>query len=142
MPPKRKRAEKEAEETSAKPTTTADNPTNTSLPPSLSYPSPPADSLRIVTWNITSLASCIKKEAHRYILAENAHFYCLQETKLNKSYKWKQDEGWVGDVFGKDDANGSIGKKIEFPKDGSNAEDFCPQKTPKRLYDKFGKKSV
>ncbi|SPO30549.1 related to exodeoxyribonuclease [Ustilago trichophora] len=66
--------------------TTADPslPNNTEMPASLSYDRPSASgSVRITSWNITSLKSSEPKGMMRYIQAEDADIVVLSETKVN-----------------------------------------------------------
>ncbi|GAC94340.1 DNA lyase [Pseudozyma hubeiensis SY62] len=66
--------------------TTADPslPKNTEMPASLSYARPSAPgSVRITSWNITSLKSSEPKGMMRYLEAEDADIVVLSETKVN-----------------------------------------------------------
>ncbi|CBQ71392.1 related to exodeoxyribonuclease [Sporisorium reilianum SRZ2] len=66
--------------------TTADPslPKNTEMPASLSYPRPSdPSSVRITSWNITSLKSSEPKGMMRYLEAEDADIVVLSETKVN-----------------------------------------------------------
>ncbi|KAJ1502423.1 hypothetical protein HMI54_009030, partial [Coelomomyces lativittatus] len=43
-----------------------------------------ASHYKILSWNVGSLAACIKKGFHRYVQSEDPDILCLQETKLNE----------------------------------------------------------
>lgn len=59
-------------------------PNNTEMPASLSYDRPSTSgSVRITSWNITSLKSSEPKGMMRYIEAEDADIVVLSETKVN-----------------------------------------------------------
>jgi hypothetical protein len=57
-------------------------PTQKEMPTKYHYKPTEKDQLKIVSWNICSLNSSIKKGMIDYILAEQPDIICLQETKL------------------------------------------------------------
>ncbi|KAI8048901.1 Endonuclease/exonuclease/phosphatase [Syncephalis plumigaleata] len=57
-------------------------PTQKEMPTTYHYKPTEKDQLKIVSWNICSLNSSIKKGMINYILAEQPDIICLQETKL------------------------------------------------------------
>jgi exodeoxyribonuclease III len=58
---------------------------STVLPKIIKCNDNPADSLKIVSWNVAGINACLKKGFHKYITAEKPDILCLQETKLQKN---------------------------------------------------------
>jgi hypothetical protein len=58
-------------------------PNNMTFPTEFTIPAKPEGSIKIVSYNVASLAACIKKGFNRYIDAEDADIVCVQEHKLN-----------------------------------------------------------
>ncbi|KAJ2804425.1 hypothetical protein H4R21_001646 [Coemansia helicoidea] len=60
-------------------------PTNKTMPTDYSFIAPaPQDALRIVSYNVNSLAASCKKGFKEYVAAEDPDVLCLQETKANQ----------------------------------------------------------
>ena len=54
---------------------------NITLPEELAYQPTPKGCIKIVSYNVNSLAAALKKDLKRYIIAEDPEIICLQETK-------------------------------------------------------------
>ncbi|KAI9193320.1 Endonuclease/exonuclease/phosphatase [Polychytrium aggregatum] len=62
----------------------APNPNNTAMPEAYDIPETPDGKRKIVSYNMASYGSCVKKGFEAYLKAENADVFCVQETKLNE----------------------------------------------------------
>lgn len=58
-------------------------PNNMTFPTEFKIPAKPEGSIKIVSYNVASLAACIKKGFNTYIDAEDADIVSIQEHKLN-----------------------------------------------------------
>lgn len=59
-------------------------PNNMTFPTEFKIPAKPEKSIKIASYNVASLAACIKKGFNTYVVAEDADILCVQETKLNQ----------------------------------------------------------
>lgn len=73
-------------------------PNNMTFPTEFKIPAKPEGCIKVVSYNVASLAACIKKGFNTYIDAEDADIVCIQEHKLNaplstavndKTYKYR-----------------------------------------------------
>ncbi|KAJ3270192.1 ribosomal RNA-processing protein 1 [Terramyces sp. JEL0728] len=62
------------------------DPISTTFPTTFNFA--PEPNLKLVSWNIASLNSSIKKGFYQYIKAESPDILCIQETKLNSDFKY------------------------------------------------------
>ncbi|KAG2224192.1 hypothetical protein INT45_001310 [Circinella minor] len=59
-------------------------PNNTKFPETLTFPKTPKGSIKIASYNVGGLNSCLKKGFKEYVNAEDPDVICLQETKVNQ----------------------------------------------------------
>ncbi|CAG8754446.1 9042_t:CDS:2 [Dentiscutata erythropus] len=64
-------------------TTTTSLPLNTKMPEELEFQKP-SGTIKLASWNVSSLRAALKKGYHTYVDAEDADILCLQETKVNE----------------------------------------------------------
>ncbi|KAI7855233.1 Endonuclease/exonuclease/phosphatase [Circinella umbellata] len=67
-------------------------PNNTKFPETLKFPETPKGSIKIASYNVGGLNSCLKKGFKEYVNAEDPDVLCLQETKVNQPVSTAVDD--------------------------------------------------
>ena len=55
--------------------------------------------MKLISWNVNGLRACLKKGFTDFFEAENADFFCIQETKLQPEQAEFAPEGYLRYFF-------------------------------------------